>query len=206
MRSMQIIRIAALIIVLFLAGCAAAPARLVLSDDHEVLDRALVAQAAAPLLSRGATVAVIVAAQSDASGDDVTRRLGAAGLLVNDQIAPGVLAIYVSYTPRYSELRAGTRWSEMLPDSTLRTIRMSLLNPALRDATPTAGVVATLESLEVALASPPLIERIWHAIGLVVVAGFILVGLVISPLGEQLGRWWSRSPPGRLVQWLVDQT
>lgn len=189
-----------------LAGCAAAPGRLLISDGAEALDPAQLEAAAAPLVARGAAVAVFVVPAGDATGADLTRRLDAAGLLAGGEITPAALAIYVSFEPRYSELRAGTRWSRSLPDAALREARSGVLNPALRDGRAGEGVAATLQALEARLASPPLIERLAAAAGAVVVAAFALAALAISPLGAGLGRWWRRSPPGLAARWLGDRT
>jgi hypothetical protein len=197
--------VAALALIAFLGGCATAPGSLVLSDETGSLDRAQVEAAATPLLARGARVAVLVAADGG-MGADLTRRLGEAGLLEGGQVAPDTLVLYVSYAARYSELRAGARWSRRLPDTALREARTALLNPALRDERLLAGVVTTLQALEARIAHPPLAERLATGFSLVVMAGVILAVLAPSPLGERLGRWWRRTPPGRLARWLGDQT
>jgi uncharacterized membrane protein YgcG len=188
-----------------LAGCAAAPGALLLRDETELLPRAEVEAAAAPLIGRGALVAVFAIERGDATGADLTRRLGEAGLLDGGQIAPGSIALYVSYEPRYSELRAGASWSRLLPDEALREIREGALNPALRDGRPGEGVAAALAAVEERLASPPLEARIARVLSWImyaVLAGFALFLLTISPLGP----WLGRTPPGRLARWLVDQT
>ncbi len=196
----------ALVLITGLASCARAPGSLILSDETASLDRGQLETAAAPLLARGATVIVLVADRSSAPGDDLTRRLDEAGLLTGGQVAANALVIYVNYAPRYSELRAGTRWSGRLSNATLRTIRTTVLNPALQQAELTAGVTATLEAFEARIANPPLIERLVRGVAAVMLVGFLLIVLAISPLGVRLGRWWRSSPPGRLVQWLRDQT
>lgn len=193
-------------LIALLAGCTPAPGRLVVDDETGALDRAQAERAAAPLVARGATVAVLVAARGDETGADLARRLAAAGLLEGGQVAPGALALYVSYEPRYSELRAGARWSGRLPDGTLREVRTAALNPALREGRLAAGVAATLAALEERIANPPLVERLSRGLLWVVLGAFALAAVAVSPLGERLGGWWRRSPPGRLARWLGDRT
>jgi hypothetical protein len=210
MRAALVVRramaLAALAFAVLLGGCGPTSGRLVLSDELATLAREEVEVAAAPLRARGATVAILVIARGDDTGADLTERLGAAGLLEGGQVAPDTLALYISYEPRYSELRAGSRWSRLLPASALREIRTTTLNPALRREAPTGGVVATLEALEARLGRPPLIEQVSQALGVVVAAAVAVAVLALSPLGERLGRWWRRSPPGRFTRWLGDQT
>jgi hypothetical protein len=202
----RVLTLVALALLGLVAGCAAAPGSLLLSDETGSLDRAQVEAAATPLVARGAQVAVFVAARGDATGADLTRRLDAAGLLADGQIAPAALALYVSYEPRYSELRAGTRWSKRLPDAVLHETRTELLNPALRAEQLDAGVAATLQALAARGATPLPGERIVAGLAYGLGAGLVLVVLALSPLGARLGRWWRRSPPGRLAQRLGDQT
>jgi uncharacterized membrane protein YgcG len=200
------IAVAALALIALLVGCAAAPGSLVLDDETGSLERAALEAAAAPLLARGARVVVIVAARGDEAGADLARRLDAAGLLEGGQVAPDALVLYVSYAPRYSELRAGTRWSRRLPATALREARTTLLNPALRDDQLVGGVAATLQALEARIASPPLSERLQTGLSALAMAGGALAVLALSPLGEWLGHRWRRTPPGRLTRWLGDQT
>jgi uncharacterized membrane protein YgcG len=191
---------------MLLASCSATAGRLLLHDEHSLLDQARIAEAAAPLIERGAVVGIFVQAQGDANGADFQRRLAAADLLEQDQIAPEVIALYVSFAPRYSELRAGTDWSRHLPDATLRQVRTEVLNPALREHQPTAGLAATLLALEAQLAGPPLLERLQALPGSAVLALVVVSVLVAILFRAPLGDWWRRSPPGRLTQWLGDQT
>ncbi|HWQ15338.1 MAG TPA: TPM domain-containing protein, partial [Roseiflexaceae bacterium] len=130
-------RLLAPLLAALLAGCATAPGRLVAVDDAGRLDRARVEAAAGPLVARGAAVAVFVVAQGDDRGEDFARRLDAVGLLRGGQIVPEGIGIYVSLAPRYSELRAGGRWSDALPPRRLRAIREEALNVELRAGRPT---------------------------------------------------------------------
>lgn len=198
--------IAALALLAVIAGCGAARGSLLLHDEAGSLERGQLEAAAAPLLARGARVAVLLVASGDSTGADLTRRLDGAGLLEDGELAPDAIVIYVSSAPRYSELRAGARWSRRLPDAFLREARTTALNPALRDEQPLAGAAATLQAIERRLANPPLAERIWGWLGPAAAAGLALALLALSPAGPPLRRWWRATPPGRLARWLADQT
>jgi len=81
---------------LLLAGCSqAAPPALTVHDETERLDQQRIADAAAPLLARGASVAVIVVDQGDDRGDDLLRRLSADGLTTGGDISAPLLAVCV---------------------------------------------------------------------------------------------------------------
>lgn len=61
----------AFIALLLLTGCAAqtsSPGHLIIIDETERLSQSRVAQAAAPLLQRGATVAIFIAERGDNNG------------------------------------------------------------------------------------------------------------------------------------------
>lgn len=196
----------ALILAVLLSSCGGAGGRLLISDQSGTLDRAQIESAAAPLVARGAVVGVFIVAHSAEPVADVHWQLGAVGLLEDGATAPDVIALYVSLDPRYSELRAGSRWSGTLPDATLREIRLATLNPALHDGSFTVGAAGTLGALEAHLGRAAIGERIKTWLSYAVLAVLLLVVIWFSPLGEQLGRLWSSSPPGKLSQWLWDQT
>ena len=159
------------------------------------------------------TLAVFSVANGDTRGDDFTRRLDAAGLLRSGQIAPSAIALYISFEPRYSEFRAGGDWSAVLPDATLRDIRLNQLNPALRNGNASGGVVAALAALdERARFGPFGIRRdyILVALWIIIVGGMFLLVIGPSAIVDWL-RWsragqfchdtvanlWARTPPGR---------
>ncbi|WP_129673249.1 hypothetical protein [Candidatus Chloroploca sp. Khr17] len=187
---------------LLLAACGqpVAPA-LIVRDERQLLDPQRVADAAAPLLARGASVAVFVPEQGDDRGEDLSRRLAAEGLIVDGDIPPPLLVVYISYSPRYSELRAGSKWNGLLPSVTLRTIREGRLNPALRVEDPDDGVAATLAALEAEIARTLPRQRLigWAvlAIGFAVPVVLLLAGPV-ERLWRRMQRAWPTSPPGRL--------
>lgn len=203
------IMIVILFAVLFLSGCGASlPGRLVVNDQTGNLDQARIAGAAAPLLQRGAVVAVFLVERGDDRGDDFTRRLAGESLQRGGRIAPDVLALYVSFDPRYSELRAGERWSGALPDATLRAIRLETLNPALQAGLPTAGIAATLERMEVELAMPGW-QRLPSGWGWWLVAGMlalVVIALRDHPVLFRLQTALGATPPGKFASWLWAQT
>ena len=194
----------------FLASCSdpGAP-ELLIRDERGQLDTLRVDAAAAPLLARGADVAVIIVERGDDRGEDLSRRLAVEGMRAGGDIVPPLLAIYISYSPRYTELRAGSQWSALLPAATLRAIREGQLNPALRSGDPDDGVAATLGALEDAIIVELPRQRIFGWSVLIIcfaVAGALLLA---RPVARQwwrlrealptspLGRFWATTPFGR---------
>jgi len=187
-------------ITLLLTGCttrAASPGRLFVTDETERLRQLEVAKAAAPLVQRGARVVVLIVERGDNNGDDLTRRLTAInpqGYSSHDRIAPDAIAIYVSYEPRYAELRAGKNWSSALTNDALTDIRTRALNPALRSDDVTNGVTETLRRFESALMRRDINNLITIAIIviIVIVVILIIVGIVRSLLSGNI-QWSSGS-------------
>jgi uncharacterized membrane protein YgcG len=201
-----------LAVALAVAGCAGQAGRLLLFDEGASLDRARVEAAAAPLIARGVTLAIMVVERGDDRGDDFARRLAAAQLLRGEAVIDDVIALYVSREPRYSELRAGGRWSSALPSESLRTIRQEVLNPTLRADDFTAGVVAALAAFEAGIAGDSsvlgwlaAVVR-WAVYGLSAAVMLFFAAMILKPLLEWLKDIWLASPPGRLVAWLWEQT
>jgi len=187
------------IALLLLTGCttrAASPGRLFVSDETELLRQLEVAKAAAPLVQRGARVVVLIVERGDNSGDDLTRRLTAInqGHSSHDRIPPDAIAIYVSYEPRYAELRAGKNWSNALTNDVLTDIRTRTLNSALRKDNVTNGVTETLRRFESALMWRDINNLITIAIIviIVIVVILIIVGIVRSLLSGNI-QWSSGS-------------
>jgi uncharacterized membrane protein YgcG len=201
-----------LAIALFLAGCARQSGRLLLVDEIAALDHSRIEVAAAPLIGRGVTLAIVVVERGDDQGADFARRLEAAQLLRGDAVLEDVVALYVSRDPRYSELRAGGSWSGALPSETLRAIRQDALNPALRADNFTDGVVAALAALDTRLAADSsflgwLVAVIrWLIYGLMAAVTLFFLSWPLKALFEWLKDLWLASPPGRLVAWLWEQT
>jgi hypothetical protein len=187
-------------ITLLLTGCttrAASPGRLFVSDETERLRQLEVAKAAAPLVQRGARVVVLIVQRGDNNGDDLTRRLTAInpqGYSSHDRIAPDAIAIYVSYEPRYAELRAGKNWSSALTNDALTDIRTRALNPALRSDDVTNGVTETLRRFESALMWRDINNLITIAIIviIVVVVIWVIIRIVRSLLSGNI-QWSSDS-------------
>ena len=202
------------IALLLLTGCttrAASPGRLFVSDETELLRQLEVAKAAAPLVQRGARVVVLIVERGDNSGDDLTRRLTAInqGHSSHDRIPPDAIAIYVSYEPRYAELRAGKNWSDALTNDVLTDIRTRTLNSALRKDNVTNGVAETLRRFESVLMWRDINNLITIAIIviIVIVVILIIVGIVRSLLSGNI-RWssdssddWSYSSSSRSSSW-----
>jgi len=176
---LHIFLLLALIALLLLTGCttrAASPGRLFVSDETERLRQSEVAKAAAPLVQRGARVVVLTVQRGDNNGDDLTRRLTAInpqGHSSHDRIPPDAIAIYVSYEPRYAELRAGKNWSDALTNDVLTDIRTKTLNPALRKDNVTNGVTETLRRFESAL--------VWRDINNLIPIGIALIMIIGVP-------------------------
>jgi hypothetical protein len=199
-RHLHLFLLLALIALLLLTGCttrAASPGRLFVSDETERLRQLEVAKAAAPLVQRGARVVVLIVERGDNSGDDLTRRLTAInpqGYSSHDRIPPDAIAIYVSYEPRYAELRAGKNWSSALTNDALTDIRTRALNPALRSDDVTNGVAETLRRFESVLMWRDINNLITIAIIviIVIVVILIIVGIVRSLLSGNI-RWSSDS-------------
>jgi uncharacterized membrane protein YgcG len=204
--------VALLTAALFLSGCASAGGRLLLVEQTVALDRADIEAAAAPLVARGAIVAVVVVERGDEQGADFARRLEAAQLLRGDAIVAEGIAVYVSLNPHYSELRAGSRWSGALPSDALRTIRQDVLNPALRAGSFTGGVAATLAALDARIAGGWSILAWlgaavrWLAYGVTAAVLLFFAAALTRPALEWLKDAWLASPPGRLAAWLWEQT
>lgn len=158
------------------SGCAAAGS-LLLTDTGGRLDRAALERAAAPLLGRGAAVVVLAEGEGDA-GARFARHLDAAGLLRGGEIAPEAIGVYISYAPRYSELRVGARWSGAVPPAELEAIRQGL-NTALRADDPTGGVAAALGAIDGRIGAP------WWAPGTLAIGG----GAALA-LGAPLLLWY----------------
>ena len=212
-RPARVVSVALLLVVALLAaGCAQASGRLLLVNEAAILDRQRIEAAAAPLIARGATLAIVVAERGDEQGADFARRLEAANLLRGGAVAEDVIALYVSRDPRYSELRAGGRWSGALPSDALRTIRLETLNPTLRAGSFTDGIVSALAALDtrIAGASSPLAWLAntirWLIYGLLAAVMLFFAAVLFSPLFEWLKDLWLASPPGRLAGWLWQQT
>ncbi|WP_448544216.1 TPM domain-containing protein [Roseiflexus sp.] len=204
---LRIFLLLAPIALLLLTGCttrAASPGRLFVTDETERLRQLEVAKAAAPLVQRGVKVVVLIVQRGDNNGDDLTYRLTAInqGYSSRDRIPPDAIAIYVSYEPRYAELRAGKNWSDALTDDVLTDIRTRALNPALRSDDVTDGVAETLRRFESTLMWRDIKNLIIIAIIviIVIVVILIIVGIVRSLLSGNI-QWSSGSSDDPSEDW-----
>ncbi|MBX0330895.1 hypothetical protein K2Z83_24875, partial [Oscillochloris sp. ZM17-4] len=127
------------------------------------------------------------------------------GLLRDGQIAAGVIGVYVSLSPRYSELRAGERWSSELPAPTLERIRQSVLGPALREGRAADALAATLAAIEAEIQAAKGREQLQLSV-VIVVFTIIIAGVLLMSHQDELNRRWKHSAPGRLTTWIWGRT
>jgi hypothetical protein len=143
------------LLLLLAAPALAQSGRLVYHDDAGTLDRSKVTRAAQPLVNRGAQVAIYTV-NSNGGADDFQRRLEAEGLASGGSVNPNLIAIYISYNPRYSEIRGGDRWNAALKtNNNIDAIRNNELNAGLRDGDASTAVGNALGAIDQAIANPP---------------------------------------------------
>lgn len=173
------------------------PYGLAVIDETGRLDRAVLERAAQPLLGRGAAIAVVLVKRG--GQPDAVKQLSQLGLLADRQISPAGLFVYVSLQPRYSELRAGSRFSDDLPAGRLETIRDQILNPRLREENFQQGYSDSLQELERNLAhSLSLKDWLTRAtLAFIALSTLYLMGF---------WDWFSDTPPGRFLLWLWSLT
>jgi hypothetical protein len=147
--------IAPLVLLLVLALPVLAQGSLIYHDDAGKLNRSRVQQAAAPLISRGARVAVYTVESGNET--DFQQRLQQDGLADSSgAINTNMIAIYVSYSPRYSAIRFGDRWNAALnTNNNYESIRTAQLNAGLQANDATGGFVNSLSAIDRAIANPP---------------------------------------------------
>lgn len=193
-----------LLLFLFITPSAAAkePYGLALVDELKALDRPGLEQAAAPLVKRGAAVAVVLVRHG--GQPDAVKHLAQLGLLDHKQIVPAGLYIYVSLDPRYSELRAGPDWSALTP-SILDEIRGQVLNPALRQGQYQSAGEDSLRAMEARLAGGHWLKTIFMVLAAAVCFQLIIGIEGHTPLGRALSRLWNLTPMGRRQQRLARQ-
>jgi hypothetical protein len=128
---------------------------LIYHDDANKLDRARLESAARPLLDRGARVAIYTV-QNNGGADDFQRRLEQDGLASGGSINANLIAIYVSFNPRYSQIRGGDNWNAALKtNNNIDAIRNNELNVGLAAGDFTSGFTNALGAIDQAIASPP---------------------------------------------------
>ncbi len=150
--------VAAAFLLLLLATPALAQGRLEIVDPDNLLDRAALERAAAPLLSRDAEVAIYLVDEGGAS--DFENRLTRDGFLRDGIHRTKMIAIYVAIDSGYSAIRYGDGWNEALDVSLGGTknyelIRTQSLNPGLSSGDYTSAFTTTLDAIEEAIISPP---------------------------------------------------
>lgn len=186
-----------------ICGCAPLdPGQLTLVDETRQLHKEPLQSAAEPILQRGAQLWVFFVPQGEEA--DVARRLQAAGQWHEGQIAPSGLAIYVSLRPRYSDLRAGSRWSGLLSGPILEDVRSHTLNPVLRSGAYQQAAEDCLRGLSRKMDIGSARQGRWRA-GLLAVlaAGLALWGLSRTRLAAWL---WSLTPSARShKQWVLEK-
>jgi hypothetical protein len=129
--------------------------RLYYHDDASKLDRPTIERAAQSLVERGAQVAVYTVS-SDGGPEDFLQRLQQDGLSSGNGVHPTLIAIYVSFSPRYSEIRGGDDWSAaMLTNNNIDTFRKSQLNSGLVAGDYTGGIVNTFAAIDQAILRNP---------------------------------------------------
>jgi hypothetical protein len=144
-----------ILLVLLAAPVLAQSGKLLLHDDARQLNQGQVQRAAQPLVDRGAQVAIYTVA-SGGGADDFLQRLERDGLASNGTVNPSLIGIYISFSPHYSEIRAGDRWNAALKtNNNIDAIRNNELNPGLAAGDPTAGVANALKAIDQSIASPP---------------------------------------------------
>ncbi|NJN17915.1 MAG: TPM domain-containing protein [Oscillochloris sp.] len=189
-------------ILLLIAGCAT-QGELRLDDPDERVDRALVRAAAEPITTQGIQVAVLLRGGTDT---DFAQQLADLNLLRGDRITDNTIALFVSYDPQYSALRAGSDISPYLPNERLEVLRTTVLNPALRAGDATTAVTLTLAALDADIQANRRLENqfrgwVWILLGLGLLAIFLgpklLEWLRWGAPGQWAARWWERTPIGR---------
>jgi hypothetical protein len=191
------------VLALLLVACGTGAGRLLLLDATGALDAAGLAPSAAPLVARNITVVVSLVDSGGPEG--FAARLDAAGLLHGGQIDPDAVGVYVSLSPRYSELRAGANWSTYLPAPALERVRQGVLNPALREGRVAEALVATLSAIEGEIQS----QQHWLRVQVGSVVGifvFIVAGLLLMSNQDEIARQLKRSAPGKLAAWIWERT
>ncbi|GAB4119870.1 MAG: chromosome segregation ATPase [Roseiflexaceae bacterium] len=144
-----LLRLALTLLILFsvTAPALAQQGRFYFTDSDGRLDRAAVERAAQPLLQRGAYVAIY--AVDTGKGTEFLARLQDDGLRNGDQINPNLIAIFVSFSDRYSEIRYGDQWTSSLnPANAAGSIQTGTLNTELAAGNSTDAFVKTLAALE----------------------------------------------------------
>ncbi len=141
--------------VLFMLVLASTPAlaqsgRFYYRDDGNRLNKAAIQSAAQPLLDKGAYVAVY--AVDSGKGTEFLSLLQDDGLRNGDTVNPNLIAIFVSFQDRYSEIRYGDKWVSALgAANTAASIQQNTLNTSLASGDIPDAFTKTLSALNRAI-------------------------------------------------------
>ena len=170
-------------------------------DTTGQLDQTRIQQAANALTNRGATVAVYMVG-SNGGADDFQQRLEEDGLASGQNLNANLIAIYVSLSPRYSELAGGDQWNAALStNNNIETIRTTKLNPALAAGTFTDGFVNSLDAFNDAITNPPTTGggTVFNVNFVpLVIGGFVVLALIVG--GAAIIMWRSSARTMRAVR------
>lgn len=140
--------LAALIVLALPHGVSGQANGLIIVDEGSRLDRAAIEAAAAPLLARGARVALFAVDRGRAPAFDALladNALARDGLVRDD-----LIAIFVSFDDRYSEIRYGADWQPAL-DGSAEAIQRDSLNARLADGDVDGAFAGSLVALDAAI-------------------------------------------------------
>lgn len=143
-------------------GCGSSPpGRLIVEDELKTLDRPRLELAADPFLREGAQV--YVGAVSEGGPRDLSTRLARLNLLERSQVRSQVVVLYFTLSPRFSEIRVGSRYSEYLPPGALEVQRERSFNPLLRAGRTSEAIASTLTACWSEIEAA---RRLRHQVGL----------------------------------------
>jgi uncharacterized coiled-coil protein SlyX len=131
------------------------PGRLFYHDDANKLDRSAIERAAQQLVNRGALIAIYTTS-SNGGPEEFVQRLQQDGLYSAGIVHPGVIAIYISLSPPYSEIRVGDSRNNMLKSDTYMAVIDGLhLRSRLSAEDYTGAVTNVLGAIDLFITSYP---------------------------------------------------
>ena len=143
------IRLLAVLIILALPhGVSGQANGLIIVDEGARLDQAAIEAAAAPLLARGARIALFAVDRGRAPAFDAM--LAENALLRDGLVRDDLIAIFVAFEDRYSEIRYGAQWQPAL-DGTVEAIQRDSLNARLADDDADGAFAGSLVALDAAV-------------------------------------------------------
>ena len=126
--------------------------RFFFKDDGGRLNRSAVENAARPLINRGAYVAIY--AVDNGKGTEFLNLLQDDGLRSGTNVNPNLIAIFVSFNDRYSEIRYGDQWTSTIGNNAA-LIQQDVLNSNLASGNASDAFTKSLAALESAAAGAP---------------------------------------------------